>query len=379
MNLIPALKYLGKNSQHLKRYVGTKKNTLRYYLPGYQSSFFPQTVYIVLNNRCNLKCRMCDVGTHTSGTSFFNKLVKNKNDFDLHKLKHFIDSIESFKPFISLTSTEPLLYKDLGEITRYIKRKHLALSITTNGYLLPQYAEEIVANGVDNIIISLDGLSKVHNGIRGVKDSFEKALAGLEELEIFKKRRNSRYPLVFINYTISESNYSNLVDFLDFMRVYDIAFFTFSHLNFVTAEMAEAHNRDFGHIGHSSPTCVHDIEFGRIDCDVLFSQISRIKKEKGNLPVIFSPDFTNVKGIYDYYNSHSHKFGNRTCFVPWKYSQILSNGDVTVLTRCFDVVFGNVFEERFVDIWNGPRMKRFREALKTHGYFPACLRCCGLF
>lgn len=322
---------------------------------------------------------MCDVGTHTRDTSFYDKLALHKDDFDLDRLKSFIDSVQHFKPLISFTSTEPLLYKGLTEIIHYIKNINLELSITTNAYLLSKFAEEFVNAGVDTVSISLDGPPKVHNKIRGISDSFEKAIDGLERIEGIKKKYNKKHPLVSINYTITEYNNDQLVSFINYMDKYEVALYTFSHSNFVTPDMSDSHNTKFGHIGHSRPTCITNTNFNKIDYDELSNQILHIKKTKPNLPVLFVPDFTSTEEIEEYYMNHTRKFGNRTCFVPWKYAQILANGDVTVLTRCFDVTFGNIFKNKFENIWNGNLMRIFRSALKKNSYFPACLRCCGLF
>ncbi len=214
MDIKALIRYFTNNRPHLKRFVRTRINTSKFYLPGYERSFLPQVIYMVLNGRCNLKCKMCDVGTHTLDTSFYDKLALFKGDIDLDRLKTFIDSVQHFNPLISFTSTEPLLYKWLTEISRYIKSKNMDLSITTNGYLLPKFAEEFVKTGVDSISISLDGPSQIHNEIRGVSDSFEKAIDGLERLERLKRKYNKKYPLVSINYTITEYNYDQLVNFI---------------------------------------------------------------------------------------------------------------------------------------------------------------------
>ncbi len=48
------------------------------------------------------------------------------------------------------------------------------------------------------------------------------------------------------------------------------------------------------------------------------------------------------------------------------------------MTRCFQVSFGNIYEQSFKEIWNGPRYQEFRKNLITHGSYPACSRCCGI-
>lgn len=347
--------------------------------PDCQKSFLPRVIYIVLNHRCNLRCKTCDIGTGSTNSSFYAKLHSTDKDFDAGRLKRFVEEVAYFNPLIAFTSTEPLLYRRLFEICRTIKENRLQVSITTNGYLLRKFAENLIEMDIDYLTLSVDGTREVHNALRGRDDAYDKAIAGLQALEEIKRNRRKQSPLVFINYTISDVNFHNLFAFMTELQAYDIAMVSFSHLNFVTRNLADKHNQAFGHIGISRPSCISNVQLDRIDSEVLADQIRKVKRVFPDKPMLFVPDLKTASDIRDYYTNHFRNLGNKTCYVPWKYAQILANGDVTVLTRCFDVVFGNIFDEPFEQIWNGPKMKHFRKALKTHGLFPACLRCCGIF
>lgn len=61
---------------------------------------------------------------------------------------------------------------------------------------------------------------------------------------------------------------------------------------------------------------------------------------------------------------------------PWKEVLILPDGSVS---PCLDFVAGNLKEEGFLSIWNGPRFVQFRRKLKQMGKFPICNRCCILY
>jgi len=60
---------------------------------------------------------------------------------------------------------------------------------------------------------------------------------------------------------------------------------------------------------------------------------------------------------------------------PWIYLEIASNGDATPCHTFYDYPIGNLNETPVLDIWRGERLGNMRNALRTHGLFPACSAC----
>ncbi len=80
---------------------------------------------------------------------------------------------------VAFEGGEPLLRKDLAEILAFSRSLPLHTSLITNGTLLESRIEEIspYINGV--VYVSLDGLEKTHDAIRGVGGSFRKSVRGI--------------------------------------------------------------------------------------------------------------------------------------------------------------------------------------------------------
>ena len=80
---------------------------------------------------------------------------------------------------IAFEGGEPLLRNDLVEILAFARSLPLHTSIITNGTLLEKRIDEIspYINGV--VYVSLDGLEKTHDEIRGVGGCFKKAIQGI--------------------------------------------------------------------------------------------------------------------------------------------------------------------------------------------------------
>jgi len=80
---------------------------------------------------------------------------------------------------VAFEGGEPLLREDLAEILAFSRSLPLHTSLITNGTRLESRIDEIAPyiNGV--VYVSLDGLEKTHDVIRGVSGCFKKALQGI--------------------------------------------------------------------------------------------------------------------------------------------------------------------------------------------------------
>ena len=80
---------------------------------------------------------------------------------------------------VAFEGGEPLLRKDLVDILAFSRSLPLHTSLITNGTLLESRIDEIAPyiNGV--VYVSLDGLEKTHDAIRGVGGSFRKSVRGI--------------------------------------------------------------------------------------------------------------------------------------------------------------------------------------------------------
>lgn len=338
----------------------------------------PVTIFLSVNGICQFKCKMCDIGQKNTETSFYKNLNPDPgSELSVERLRELFEEVKSFKPLIAITTTEPLLYKPLDKVVGMATEMGLETLVTTNGYNLEKRAESLFHAGLKHLNVSLDGPPELHDEIRGIPRSFSKAVAGFKVLDELKKRHGTAYPKLKVNTVVSNHNFFALSDFADAIAELPIQGVTISHMNFVTENMANEHNRQFLDVGKATKMCLESgtDSFG-VDVKRLWQEIEKVKDKHGK-KIQFSPDF-NQKELYKFFHEPEEVVWDNKCLIPWFVTEILANGDIIPMTRCFQVLLGNIYNDSFMNIWNGEPIKKFRRSLMEHQTFPACTRCRGI-
>ena len=167
----------------------------------------PYWIYISLSHQCNFNCQMCGV-----------KKILRGQELDFTTLKKIFDEIASWKIdcVITLTGGEPFLRKDIFEIIGYSASLGLRTEVVTNGSQIADrgIAKKILASGLRNIAISLDGANSVtHDYIRGVEGAYQKALGALSYLCQEKKQAGCG-PQISVWSTIMKENIEELSEII---------------------------------------------------------------------------------------------------------------------------------------------------------------------
>src|SRR4030043_663668 len=115
---------------------------------------------------------------------------------------------------VAFEGGEPLLRHDLAELLAFSRSLPLHTSLLTNGTLLESRIDEIAPyiNGV--VYVSLDGMEKTHDTIRGVNGSFRKAVRGI--------MASTEKVSVTINTTIMAENINEIEDLVKLAKELDV-------------------------------------------------------------------------------------------------------------------------------------------------------------
>jgi len=154
-------------------------------------------VFWEITPRCNLKCVHC----RAEATP-----IRSPEELTTDEALRFVDELAAVgRPILVLTGGEPLYRDDVFEIAGYATKKGFRVALATNGTLVDEAtADRIVEAGVRRVSISIDGAAAAtHDGFRGVRGSFDGALAGFDRLR-------ARGMSMQINTTVSRHNVDEL-------------------------------------------------------------------------------------------------------------------------------------------------------------------------
>ncbi|HEY6455997.1 MAG TPA: radical SAM protein [Steroidobacteraceae bacterium] len=346
-------------------------------LPGHLA-FGPARIVLGVNNFCNLRCLMCDVGTGNAETNFGANLMGAKaKTMPWELFQEVVDQTASRWPGTDLAFvyTEPLAWSLLGKAVAYAHKKELPASVITNGLLLPRRAPELANGMCRTLTVSLDGPQAVHDRIRRRDGSYARAVEGIKALAALPDA-----PAIAVFCAITEWNAGSLVSFLREMSALPLERAGLMHNNFVTREQAQHHNTLYGDSWHATPSNVFETGPTRIDLELLSTELREIESTRYPFPVVINPHRTSLDDLTTYYHRPETLIGRR-CNDVTRSLMIDSDGEaIPVHGRCFRFPIGNLANLSLDELWHHEQQSKLRRALqKAGGLLPACSRCCSGF
>ena len=169
-----------------------------------------------LIRRCNLLCKHC---YSISGDVDF------PGELSGDEVLAVMDDLKAFGvPVLILSGGEPLLRRDIFEISRRAKDMGFYVGLSSNGTLITEHnIGEIAAIGYDYVGVSLDGLKDTHDAFRRRTGAFDEALAGLRLCRDHGIK-------VGLRFTMTMDNSRELPAMLDLAEAEEIDKFYLSHL-----------------------------------------------------------------------------------------------------------------------------------------------------
>ncbi len=348
------------------------------YVFGAGKSSYPEAVTLFLTHRCNLRCKMCgqwgEGGVTKKDTS-----QHIREELSVVELNSVIDDLAVFRPNITLFGGEPLLYPSVTDLISRIKQKGMHCLMITNGSLLEKAAEEIVASGLDELNLSLDGKGEEHDRIRGLPGLFNQIMAGLQKINYYKEQKNRKIPLINLQCTINRDNYQHLEQLTEVARQVKANSLTFHNLIFLDRSIIQEQEKINQELGCDSLAWEGFIFEPGMDIGLLSRKIAQVKAGTYPFSVDFYPNFSREE-LLDYYSNKNYRpsGGAARCLSPWMVAYIFPDGQVKPCLN-FSYTYGNIKNNKFTELWNDPQAIKFRRQLKQHRLFPVCARCTELY
>jgi radical SAM protein with 4Fe4S-binding SPASM domain len=338
----------------------------------------PELVDLELSNRCNLHCNMCWFhGESGVGDRYHGRELATEEVLSL------MDQLAKLNPAMNiyLGGGEPFVRRDFLDIVRHIKTRGLRLAFTTNGTLMNEDdIEVLVALGVDTICFSIDGTEELHDRQRG-KGIFRKATGNVRQLAACKARRGALAPMVTVNTTVTGQLVGHLQATLRAIReaTGDGAdFYRIHHQWFLSPDELSAHQSMIRQkLGcRATGAAGHLLNESRIsDPAALAEEIEAIRAE----PKVVTFPNLDRNGIINYYSENPQL--RQRCYANLLALVIKPNGDATFCPDEWidDYILGNVRRQRFDQIWNNEKARKFRAVLLQERHFDGCKRCSWMY
>jgi len=172
----------------------------------------PKNIIFFITSKCNSNCKHC----------FLRDLNQNQEDISQENIFKIIDSLN--KPAnIILTGGETLLRNGfLSLLQGMLLNKNVAsVAVTSNGFLPEKISElePIILKSKKGLqlTISLDGLEKTHNEIRGVANAFKNVVKSCE----IAKNLSLKYPKFkfAVNIVLMKENVGEIEKLVDFLEL----------------------------------------------------------------------------------------------------------------------------------------------------------------
>ncbi len=291
---------------------------------------------------CNLKCQQC--------YAIAGKRLEN--ELSLNEVKKLIDDLKEMGAVrIFFTGGEPFARPDMADILEYTDKNGFAIYISTNGTLVtPAIIKRLKKlKHLRTFQISIDGLNNLHDLIRGVRGTFERAITTIKLAK--KELKNTKITIIS---TLMKSNYHEMEKILKFAIKLKVD--TFGIVTLYPVKRSPEAN-----------------DVTPLQKYQLFNRLAEIyKNEKTNLKIglLIPPALipTSLKEV---------EYGcGYVCSFP-SLLGIHANGDVAPcdgLLNYKKFILGNIREKSLKEIWNHPIMQDLR-AIKLTDIKGVCKKC----
>lgn len=308
---------------------------------------------------CNLKCKHCYA---SAGKSLDDELTTEE-------AKQVIDKLDRVcVPIIAFSGGEPLVRKDIFELTNYAGNKGIYVAVATNATLITkEKAKMMKESGIRFVQISLDGAnSETHDSFRGINGVYDKTIQGI---------KNCVDEGFFVNIaaTATKYNYKEIPKIIDLCENLDVNWFML--YNFIPTGrgefIVENDLTPFEREELLNELWIKLKNGGTVNVLSTAPQFARValESEIGKNEKIVPTHFANP--------SLSQKLVNLAEFIGGCgcgrfYCAIRPNGNIEPCVF-FPLTIGNIKDDDFEKLWiNNPILKELRNKDILQGYCSKC-------
>jgi len=161
----------------------------------------PLVLTIEPTNRCDLACPQCSTGAGL--------LRRPRGALPLALYQHILQQTQRSLLYLLLYDQgEPLLHADYMEMIRLAKTAKVVVTCCSNGQLLADFnkACELASSGLDQIILSVDGLEESSYQIYRQGGRLERVVAAIANLRKAREQLRQKTPRICLQFLVMKHN-----------------------------------------------------------------------------------------------------------------------------------------------------------------------------
>lgn len=161
---------------------------------------------VIVTYRCNAKCHMCNTWKYPSKK-------EEEIGIDVYEKLPYMNTV-------NVTGGEPFLRDDLEEIISVLRKKTNRLVISSNGFFTERILNLFRKRKDIGIRISIEGLPKANDELRGIKDGFDRGIRTLIELHHMGVKD------IGFGITMSDRNARDMIELYHLAKMMNLEFAT---------------------------------------------------------------------------------------------------------------------------------------------------------
>jgi len=322
----------------------------------------PSIVQFDITNKCNNNCICCWNNSPLLGPQDENTRKELSSELPVELVKKTISDLKDMgtKTLFFAGGGEPFFHPGIMDILEFSKACGMKIFMNTNFTLIDEkIAKRLVELKVDHIHVSLlAGSGETYAGIHPNKseETFERMKDILKYISFLKieKDQHLHNPLPHINlyYVIFNRNYHEIDAMVDLAVDVKADSVEFTPVDVIPGKtecllMNEAQAAQVAERVR--------YQFGRLEAYNKNEPIKTYIAQKDSFIKRISSSFAK-EGKYE-----AETITKQPCYVGWAFARISATGDVHPCLKAHKLSVGNIYDEPFAKIWNGPQQQLFRD------------------
>ncbi|MFH1314200.1 MAG: radical SAM protein [Candidatus Eisenbacteria bacterium] len=299
----------------------------------------PSFAQIEITTHCNLHCETCRGLIDEMGPQ-----MQQSRHMSFDEFKKVMSRLPHVRWACLNGTGEPLLNPELLLMIRYLSQRKVQVSFFTNAMLLKgKLAEDLVESGLATLKFSIDAADPaVFESIRkGAK--MAEVVENIRNFAALVNRCGRTTPALSVVTTVTKRNAGEIPEIVKLVHSMGVNVLQLKRMIPWTATLNDdrVSGEELESI-HRAREIARGLDVRLGVGPLLNRQLAGARRDPGQR--------------------------NRICTWPWTGTYVTVDGSVTPCCNLFDpdkIKLGNIFEDDFREIWNGPRIRQLRSQLKT--------------